>query len=292
VSAYVVVGATGNVGRIVARLLADIGHVVRPIGRSFGISLDNPSAIAGAFAGAAGAYLMIPPDPKAPDFRARQNLFGRHLAAAIQASGVPRVVFLSSANAQYSEGTGPVAGLLDVEEQLNLLDGLHLVHLRAAFFMENHLQAIPTIIRAGAYGTLFSPEARFSMVAARDIAQVAVDALIAKAFKQPRVRELLGPKDYTFAEVTRALGEAVDKPNLKYLQLSYEEARHRLLATGQSTSFVEGLLRIARNFNEGKARPKERTLLTDTPTTIEQFAAAVFKPAFEQALEDGPQARL
>jgi uncharacterized protein YbjT (DUF2867 family) len=207
------------------------------------------------------------------------------LVDVLTAASVRRVVFLSSANSRFSAGTGPVVGLQDMEERLSALDLPELVILRPTFFMENHLQAIPTIRRASFHGTPFGAHIAFPMIAARDIAQVATDALTEQTFDQPRIRELFGPRNYTMAEVTQSLGKAIGKPDLRYVQLPYEQARTDMLSLGLSTSFVDGMLQIAKNFNEGRVHAQERTPLESSTTTLEQFAVEVFKPAFERAVQ-------
>ena len=59
-----------------------------------------------AFAGAAAVFIMIPPEPAAPDQRAYQNTVSQACASAIVAAGVRRVVNLSSVGAQLSDGRG------------------------------------------------------------------------------------------------------------------------------------------------------------------------------------------
>lgn len=53
-----------------------------------------------------------------------------------------------SARTLRSSNVRITSGRLDLHEQLNPLPGLHIVHLRAAFFMEKHLRAIASIILA------------------------------------------------------------------------------------------------------------------------------------------------
>ena len=63
------------------------------------------------------------------------------------------------------------------------------------------------------------------MIAAKDVGGKAAELLTEEPFRQPRVRELLGPRDYTMAETTRILGSAIGKPDLRYVQFSYDDAR-------------------------------------------------------------------
>ena len=77
---YVVTGATGNTGHIVAKKLLANGQKVRAIGRSadrlqalvaegaepFVADLTDKQALAKAFAGASAVYAMVPPDVTNP----------------------------------------------------------------------------------------------------------------------------------------------------------------------------------------------------------------------------------
>ncbi|HXO95005.1 MAG TPA: hypothetical protein VN857_00345, partial [Chthoniobacterales bacterium] len=50
------------------------------------------------------------------------------------------------------------------------------------------------------------PDVPTPMIAAKDVGGKAAELLTEEPFRQPRVRELLGPRDYTMAETTRILG--------------------------------------------------------------------------------------
>jgi uncharacterized protein YbjT (DUF2867 family) len=282
---FVVTGATGNVGKVVAEQLRAQGHQVRAVARSAGVSLDDLPALIKAFSGADAAFLVIPPEINAPDLRQRQNEIGVNLAEAVKQTRVRRVVFLSSVNAQYPHGTGPILGLHDMEERLNALDIPELVHLRPAYFMENHLRGTGVIAQTGFYGTAFKPGAALPMIAAFDIGAKAAELLLEEPFRQPRIRELLGPRDYTMIEAARLLGAAIGKPNMNYMQFSYNDARKGMIGAGLSASYADAIVEISRSFNEGKVRATEmRSAQNSTPTTLEQFAQEVFRKAYEAAV--------
>src|SRR4051812_21063643 len=124
---YVVTGATGNIGRVLAERLLSNGHKVRVIGRDrqrleplaqngaeplIG-SLDDAGFLTDAFRGTRAVFAMIPPNATAEDFRKYQNSIADSLIAAVQNSGVSHVVALSSLGADLAEGTGPIKGLHD-----------------------------------------------------------------------------------------------------------------------------------------------------------------------------------
>ena len=74
---YVILGATGHTGKIVAETLLDSGQKVRVVGRSkdrlagftilgaeaFEANLTDSAALTKAFTGARAVYALVPPDP-------------------------------------------------------------------------------------------------------------------------------------------------------------------------------------------------------------------------------------
>lgn len=79
---FVVVGASGRVGRVVASTLKNLGHQVRPVARSLGVPFEDKEMLDEAFSGAHGAYLMIPFDLAASDLHRREDEIGEVLARA------------------------------------------------------------------------------------------------------------------------------------------------------------------------------------------------------------------
>ena len=188
---------------------------------------------------------MIPPKYDAPDIVEYQNGIGEALASALENARIPRVVTLSSIGAHLFEGTGPIRGLHDLEKKLDRLGNAEVAHLRAAYFMENHLWNVPVIRERGVNGSPIRPDAPIPMVATKDIADEAARMLLAKTLSGHSVRYLLGPRDLTMTEATRILGHAIGKADLRYIQFPEEEARKAMSGMGMSESVVEALLEIA-----------------------------------------------
>jgi uncharacterized protein YbjT (DUF2867 family) len=291
---YVIAGATGHVGSGIAQGLLAAGKKVRVIGRSSQSlakfqgaeqrvgQLDDPAFVREAFAGASYAFAMIPPAMEVKTgFRDWQRKVAQSLADAVSANKLTHVVTLSSVGAHLSDGNGPVAGLHDMEAIFNRLAGVNVLHLRPAFFMENNFQAIGMIKTMGMYGTPTAAEVPVPMIACADIAQAGLDAMLTLKFEGHAARELLGPRDVTLNEVTRALGAAVGKPGLQYVAFPYEDAVGGMVKAGLPEERARMYVELSRGFNEGKVKPTQaRGPLTNTPTTIEQFAQKVFAPAF------------
>ena len=293
---YVITGATGNSGCRIAEALLAAGKKVRAIGRDakrlgslvdkgaepFVGSLDDARTMAEAFAGATDAYVMIPPKMDADDFRAYQNEVAASLCSAIAESGVQRVVSLSSLGAELPEGTGPIAGLYDLEGRLNALDGVAVLHLRPAYFMENWLLQIETIKRMHVAGSPIKEDLEMPMIAIRDIAAFAAERLLKGDFEGHSVRELHGQRDLTHEQAARVLGRAIGRDNLPYVEFAYEDYAKGMRDAGLSADVARGIAEMYHAMNEGAIHPNEpRSPENTTPTSIEDFAP-VFAAVYNQ----------
>ncbi len=286
---YAVVGATGDVGKVVVEKLEAQGHQVRPISRSAGVSLDDVAALRRAFSRVDGAFLMIPFDIKTPDLHKREHEIGMRLAEAVKEAQVRRVVLLSGISAHLKSGSALGAAMM--EERLDGLAIAELVYLRGAFFMENFLKGLGFLVQAasGIYRTVFRPDVAMPMIATTDVGNKAAEWLTEEPSVQPRVRELLGPRDYTMAEATGILGSAIGKPDLQYVQSSYEDARKAMLGMGMSPSFADAVIETAGSFNNGDVWAREkRSAANTTETTLERWAQEVLRKAHQIFLEEPP----
>jgi len=292
---YVITGATGNTGSVVAEKLLARGEKVRVIGRdakrlerftqkgaeAFVADATDAGALTKAFSGAKAAYAMIPPNMGAPNVRAYQEQVNDALVSAIEKNGLKHAVVLSSFGADKSEKTGPVVGLHSLEEKLNGISGLNALYLRAGYFMENILPQVGVI---KAFGDMAGPvkgDLRLPMIATRDIGAVAADALLKLDFEGKRPRELQGAGDVTYAEIARIVSTAIGKADLAYKQMPAEQLRPALLQMGMSSSMADLLLEMADALNSGYMRTLEpRSPLNTTPTSLEIFVSEVFVPTY------------
>lgn len=284
---YTITGATGNTGKQIAEALLAKGERVRVIGRSaerlkalvdrgaepFVASLDDRGAMTQAFTGARAVYLMIPPSYAEPDMRRYQNRVGQVMSEAVSAARVSYVVHLSSVGAHLAERVGPIKGLHDQEQRLNGLSGVHVVHLRPTFFMENFFFNVGLVKQAGINGMPLRAEMAIPMIATPDIAAVAAQRLLALDFSGTTTQELLGPRDLSLPEATRILGRAIGKPDLPYVQFPYEDAEKAMVGMGMSQDTARAYIEMYQAFNEGIVRPTEaRSAANTTPTSFEAFA--------------------
>jgi len=293
---YVVIGATGNTGSIVANKLANQGKNVRVVGRNaehlaqfkkaepfVGDVTDN-TAMAKAFQGAQAVYLMMPPNATIPDYKAYQQQVIESLGAAVEKNGVKFAVVLSSVGADKPEKSGPILGLRSLEERLNRISGLNVLRLRAAYFMENTLGQADAIKGMGSAAGPLRPELKIPMIATRDIGAFAADALSRLEFAGQQVQELHGQRDLSFGEITSILGKAIGKRDLNYVTLTRDQFRDTLIKqVGMSQSVANLLAEMAESLDSGYLHPLEaRTARSTTPTSYEIFVQEEWLPKYQE----------
>jgi uncharacterized protein YbjT (DUF2867 family) len=247
-------------------------------------SLHDPFFLTEAFRGANAAFVLTALDVKAPEVNIDQYKKAESIATAIRAAGVKYVVFLSSWGADVPERSGGVLGCRRLEQLLDETPGLNVVQLRSVWFMENFLWNIGLIKMAGINGLAIRPEIPFPMIASRDIVPIVADYLVHLDFKGRNVRYLRGARDYTMTAVTRILGAAIGKPELKYVEFPDAIFRKGVIANGGlSPHAADMAIEISRGIDSGLIKAEPRSQSNTTPTTLEEFARTTFAPEFTAA---------
>lgn len=295
---YVIIGATGNTGKVVADRLLEEGKKVTVISRSKdhlsdlvakgAISaegnVEDSAFLKKTLQGAEGLYAMIPPKYDAKDFRAYQKQVGENISKAVAANDVPYVVTLSSFGAHHENGAGVVSGLFPFEQALNSLERTNVVHLRAGYFYENFLASIPVIRQEGVLGGFpIDGDVKLDMVHTSDIGNTAADFLISKDFKGNNTVLLSYGKPYTLKEATGILGKAINKEELPYVAFPAEGARQAMVGMGFSESLADQYVEFSQAASQGKLNDAHENLRKiDTETSLQDFAE-IFARAYSNS---------
>lgn len=247
-------------------------------------SLEDADFVRRATEGADALFWLSPPRFDAPDFRAYQNQLGDNAAAAVRANNIRRVVNLSSFGAQHADGTGPIAGLHDIEQKLNAAAGAidgSVTHLRPAAFYENLFMSLPTIQSDGAIYMPISGDVAYPMLATRDIAATAARVIADESWSGINVRELLGPRDYSGNDAARLIGEAIGK-EVKHVQVPGEAAKAAMMQMGISENVADRFVEMYGAIEKGHVTSEQpRTQDSTTSTTLEDFVANALAPALK-----------
>jgi uncharacterized protein YbjT (DUF2867 family) len=284
---YVITGATGNTGSVVANRLLDGGKKVRVVVRNadkakpfasrgaevFVADMNDQAALERAFEGAEGVYLMSPPDLTTKDFIGERKALTAAITKAVVAAKVKHVVLLSSVGAQNAEGTGPILTVHNAEQQLRATN-VPSTFLRAAYFAENWAAVVPVAKKDGVLPAFIAANVRIPMVAAKDIGERAA-ALLLEGPRGKRTVELAGPVEVSPADVaaalTRLLGRTVTVA---------EAPLAAVVPTFTSFGFSENVAGLFRDMYEGLGNGKvafeeKGTELVRGKTTIEETLKAL-----------------
>jgi NAD(P)H dehydrogenase (quinone) len=256
---FAITGITGKVGGGVARRLLAQGHKVKAVVRTpekaqpwltqgceIAIAhVEHAEALAKAFRGAQGVFLMTPPDfDPEPGFPKTRSAAAA-IRCAIETARPEKVVFLSTVGAQV-----PELNLLNnskiIEEMLRTT-AAPLALLRPGWFMENAAWDVEPA-RKGAIRSFLQPlDHPIPMVATTDIAQIAAD-LLEERWQGVRVVELEGPRRYSAQNLAAGFSAVLGKP---VLAEPVARDQWETIFRGEGMKNPTPRMRMLDGFNEG-----------------------------------------
>jgi uncharacterized protein YbjT (DUF2867 family) len=253
----IVTGSLGHISKPLTEKLVAKGHAVtvvssnpdkkkeiETLGANAAIgTLADVNFLTDTFTGADAVYTMVPPNYAAPDMMAYCCETGENFTEAIEKSGVKRVVHLSSIGAHMEKGSGLILAHRQVEDIFEKeLPDVAITYMRPSGFYYNLLGFIPGIKAAGVIVANYGADDMLIWVAPVDIASAVVDELETPATGH-KVR-YVASDELTGNETARILGEAIGKPDLKWVLVSDEERQQQLESFGLSTAMAHGLVEM------------------------------------------------
>ena len=286
---FVVTGAAGHISKPLTKNLLMLGHDVTVVGRNpknlkglidlganatIGDMADVPF-LTKTFRDADGVYLMIPPMWDCEDLKEQSIRYAENFSAAIRASGVKNVVFLSSYGAHRLNDAGAISGLGLAEVVLNKLDGVNVLSLRAGYFYTNLLLSLDLVKTAGCMGNMFTiPDGTFTVVDPDDIAHVAAEVLDRLDFIGHSyiyvISDLTGTN-----EIASLIGREIDVPDLKWVKFAPQDIKKALFGYGFAEGAANDYLEMFATLDTGLLfEDIQRTKPKIEGTSIEDFAKA------------------
>lgn len=282
---------TGNIGRGLSERLLNAGvelvvlarnpdKVKRLADRGATVhqgNLEDAGFVVEATKGVDLLFWLTPSNYATDDYRAYQNILGDIAAKAVKENQIPRVVDLSSVGAHLGDGTGPIAGLGDVEKKLEKTDA-HVTHLRPGFFMENYFMSAETI---AAQNSVFLPiqgGVKMAMIATDDIAKAAAERILDKTWTGKSVIELVGPSEETFDSAAKTIGDALGR-EINHVTTTLDQTREAMTGMGVPAGTADLFLEMYGAFDAGKVIPESPGSAKIASTTFRTFAEQTFVPA-------------
>jgi uncharacterized protein YbjT (DUF2867 family) len=203
-----------------------------PVGTEMVVAdFGKPETLPRALEGIDKVYLTSAPDPE------QITLHRNFILAAVQA-GVHYIVRHSVRGADENSPIKIARWHAASQGELER-SGLAWTHLQPVFNMQNFLRFASSIRSQGAFHAPMRDGA-MSMVDARDVASVAVEALTAPGH-EGHTYLVTGPEPLTFADAAQQLS-VVLKRSIRYVDVSPEQARNGMLAAGMPAWYVEDML--------------------------------------------------
>lgn len=258
-----ITGSLGNISKPLAQVLVQKGHqvivitsdaekqkTIEALGAKSAIgSVEDVAFLTKTFSGSDAVYCMIPRanyfDPNL-DLDAFTDKIGNSYAEAIQQSGVKRVVFLSSIGAHLKENSGIIQRYYEIESVLNKLSDVSITFMRPTSFFYNLLAYIPMIKNAGIIAANYGADKMIPWVSPNDIAQAIAEELVTPLDEKNKNRKIryVSSEELTGHETAQILGNAIGKPDLKWVLTTDQETLDGLVNVGMQSKIAEGLVEM------------------------------------------------
>ncbi|TGX56017.1 nucleoside-diphosphate sugar epimerase [Sphingomonas gei] len=285
-----VVGATGRIGAKLTRTLLGAGHQVRALSRG-GPALDalveiGADPFIGSFDAGTGdldrffheadaAFLMVKTD--------WNNIHGHYSEVALRFfdalrhSPVKRAVSLTAMGSGVRGSTGHFQPFYQLDQILNRLSDIDLVHLQAGWFMENLFGFIDPIVEHGRIAWSLGLDVEAPWVATDDIADFAAGQLLDPTGQHRIVHEL--GADYSMSKIADILSEEIGRPvDYRFIDRNRPEVEQGFLQRFGSLEQWLDDTQTLEALNEGRVRFHDDR--PSMPTAMKAFIRASFLPRY------------
>jgi uncharacterized protein YbjT (DUF2867 family) len=281
---YAILGATGHVGSAVVDALLEAGEPVLALVHSaaHGEGLKRKGAeiavvdvldvdgLRAAFRQARRAFLLNPNAPVSGDTDIGERATVAAILAALDGSGLEKVVAESTMGAQPGESLGDFNVLYELEQGLEA-QPIPAAWNRAAYYMSNWDMALEGARKEGVVPTMFPADFRLPMVAPRDLGQAAARRLTS-GLDDVGLRNVEGPARYTMNDVARAFADALGRP-VRVVVTPREQWEQAFQALGFSQAAAHSYARMTGATLDAEMVPERET--EKGPTTLEAYIEAL-----------------
>jgi len=258
----IVTGSLGNISKPLTEELLSNGHDVTVIssnverksdiealGAKAAIgTMENVDFLTETFQGADVVYAMEAVHQgiffnHEIDFIQANIQIANNYKQAIEKSGVKNIIHLSSIGAHMEKGNGILAFHYEVEKILNELpEDVSIKFMRPVGFYYNMYAFIPTIQSQNAIIQNYGGDEKEPWVSPLDIASVIAEE-IEKPFNGREIR-YIASEEISPNEIAKALGEAIGKPDLKWLEITDEDLLNNLINAGMNPKTAKGFVEM------------------------------------------------
>jgi len=221
---FVIMGANGHVGSAVAKTLLDRAQPVtivthnrdrgdrwRGVGAEVAVAdVNDADSLRRAFARGRRAFLLNPPADIKTDTDAVERASVAGILAAVEGSGLEKVVAESTAGAQPGERVGDSSVLWELEEGLRRQPIAAAIN-RAPFYMSNWDEQLEPVRKSGKLATMLPADLKLPMAAPDDLGRFAAERLMS-GLDDVGIRYIEGPSRYAPSDVAAVFAKALQRP--------------------------------------------------------------------------------
>jgi uncharacterized protein YbjT (DUF2867 family) len=229
------------------------------------------TALKTAFGGGEVLFLITPENPASRDVLGETCQIIRNYREAITASGIRKIVGLSSMGAQHPSGTGNLEQSYMLEHAFVDLP-VEQTFIRPAYYFSNWLGYRDT---AGDYGilpTFFPAGLKVQMVAPADVANFALQLMMADKPYKPFYE--VGEKYYSSIEVASVFGKKLQR-NVEVQQIPREQWEGTLSQVGFSENAATNLIKMTEAVLNGRTQPENPLEVVNMPTSLVSYFETV-----------------
>lgn len=220
---FVILGATGNIGSALVEELRPTGQPIIALTHSAEkaaaltadaveaavVDVTDTDALRAVFRRGKRAFLLNPPGDPSGDSNAAELATGRSIAAALEGSGLEKLVVASTYGAQAGDAIGDLSTLHAFERAVEA-SGIPTAINRGAYYLTN-LAMFLDAAKAGVLPAPFPANLRLPMVDPADLARAAAERL-QSSIEDTGIVHVEGPERYTFNDVASAFAEVLGHP--------------------------------------------------------------------------------
>ncbi|TIO47400.1 MAG: NmrA family transcriptional regulator [Mesorhizobium sp.] len=249
---FVILGATGKIGRATIGMLRQNGlpvravvrnpskaHELRACGCDIAVAdLRDMPALVEATKDASAVQVICPTLVQAENASAEMAATIGAIAEALRQTRPARILAISDYGAQLPTGTGITLTFHHLESELKKLPAA-LTFLRSAEHMQNWGRGTGRALQTGVLASLHHPVSKtFPTVSAGDVGLIAADLLLADRNDAMRIVHAEGPRRYSAVDVADALSKIAGR-EIVAREMPRQDWISVLVAGGMSASYAQ-----------------------------------------------------
>ncbi|GLV21918.1 NmrA family transcriptional regulator [Sphingobium sp. TomMM35A] len=281
---YIVMGGTGHVGSETAKALVQagekVGIVTRHPNRSSALrnagaeiieaDVEDIASLRAAFRRGQRAFLLNPPGDTKKDSDAIERRTVANILAALDGSGLEKVVAESVSGARQGERIGDLSVLWELEQGL-AAQPIPAAINGAGYYLSNWDSQLDSARQTGVLATMFPADLKLPMVAPADLGKAAAARLVSSS-EDIGVRPIEGPERYSSQDVADAFARALGR-DVQIEVTPPDQLKHAFLELGFSDLAADSYARMTRVTIDGKSDTGSETWRGET--TLDAYIQAL-----------------